>query len=45
MKFKVPKSPFIFTMKPHIQGYTSMSVKKTQKTKNKRKLWLVSSHF
>lgn len=37
--FKEPKSPFIFTMKPHIQGYTSMSVK-TKKT-----VASVSSHF
>lgn len=39
MKFKVPKSPFIFIMKPHIQGYTSMSVKTI------KKLWLVSLHI
>lgn len=40
MKFKIPKSPFIFIMKPYIQGYTRMSIKK-----NKKALASVSSHF
>lgn len=38
MKFKVPQSPFIFIMKPHIQG-THTSVKKI------KKLWLVVLHI
>lgn len=45
MKFRIPKSPFIFTMKPHIHACTSMFVKKNKQTK-KNELWLVvSSHF